>query len=764
MIRPAPLCRALASILCAATCVRFAIADPAVPREPSAGTREMAALLQECASKVDPSRLSFIVNEQRPALMEAAFRKARGFNAKLELRYQLGIELVNAGRNEEGLLALDALEQDALQYAPGLWASNGTNALLVKATAHLRMGEEQNCCLRNNRDSCLLPIGGAGVHREREGSSRAVDALLAILEREPGSLLARWLLNLAHMTLGTYPDGVPAPHLIPPSAFASEYPLPRFNNVSKDVGLDVYGLAGGAVLEDFDNDGRLDLMVSAIGLNDQTQLFRNPGGGAFENRTQGSGLIGEVGGLNMIQADYDNDGFVDVLVLRGGWMARDGRFPMSLLRNKGDGTFDDVTKAAGLIRFAPTQTATWFDYDGDGWLDVFVGNESAPDDPYPCHLFHSNRDGTFTDVAMDAGVDFIGFVKGVTSGDYDNDGRPDLYLSLGSGENVLFHNDGPAKPGGQAWGFTNVARAAGVTEPHASFGTFFFDYDNDGWQDLFVTGYGGFVNQAGLAESVAADYLGLPTTGERGRLYHNRGNGTFEDVTKAAGLYRVVPAMGLNFGDLDNDGLLDMYLGTGNPALGSLAPNRMFRNADGRTFQDVTTAGNFGHLQKGHAVVFGDIDNDGDMDVFEEMGGAYSCDKAYSALYENPGTTNRWIGLDLEGVRSNRKAIGARVEVVVETKDGLRSLHRVVSSGASFGGSPFRQHIGIGDARRVRTVKIFWPMTGETQTLSGLEPGRWYRVREGVSQARALDWPKFSLTGGTDTMDRALTRVSGRGK
>src|SRR4029450_5041860 len=145
-----------------------------------------------------------------------------------------------------------------------------------------------------------------------------------------------------------------------------------------------------------------------------------------------------------------------------------------------------------------------------------------------------------------------------------------------------------------------------------------------------------------MAADVAADYLGLPTTAERGRLYRNKGDGTFEDVTRAAGLYKVVSAMGLNFGDIDKDGWLYFCLWTGNPEFGSLIPNRMFRNAEGRSFQDVTAAGNFGHLQKGHAVGFGDFDGDGDQDVFEEMGGAYLADKAYSTLYRNPGSGHHW--------------------------------------------------------------------------------------------------------------------------
>jgi FG-GAP-like repeat/ASPIC and UnbV len=719
-------------------------ARPAVSDD--AGTREMAALLKERAAQVDPARLTFFVNDRRAAMAEAAFRQARSPKDRLDARVMYATELLSSGRIEDSIKVFEALEDDARTWDPGKWEQGATDILLQKAMAYLRMGEEQNCHQLNNRDSCLLPIRDQGVHQKRFGSTKAIEMLQAVLDRAPENLKARWLMNIAHMTLGDYPDGVPKAQVIPPSAFASDYPLPRFTNVAKEAGVDVYGLAGGAIMDDFDNDGRLDLMVSHAGLEDQMRLFWNRGDGTFEDRTEKAGLIGEVGGLNMIQADYDNDGFVDVLVLRGGWMGKDGRFPLSLLHNNGDGTFSDVTKAAGLLRFAPTQTAVWFDYDGDGWLDLFVGNESAPDDPYPCHLFHSNRDGTFTDVAHAAGVDVVQFVKGVTAGDYDNDGRPDLYLSVQLGENILFHNDGP-QPGGNGWHFTNVAQRAGVTEPRNSFGTFFFDYDNDGRLDLFVAGYGGTRGLGGMAESVAADYLGLPTVGERGRLYHNRGDGTFEDVTKAAGLYKVVPTMGHNFGDIDNDGWLDIYLGTGNPDFSSLIPNRMFRNDGGRRFQDVTIAGDFGNLQKGHAVAFGDYDNDGDQDVFEEMGGAYLADKAYSTLFQNPGNGNHWMSVELTGVRSNRRGIGARIEVTVETKHGPRSIFRTVGSGGSFGGNPLRQEIGLGDARRIVSVRVFWPVTGETQTIVGLKLDHRYAIREGDSEAQLLIRPSFALGG-----------------
>jgi hypothetical protein len=245
---------------------------------------------------------------------------------------------------------------------------------------------------------------------------------------------------------------------------------------------------------------------------------------------------------------------------------------------------------------------------------------------------------------------------------------------------------------------------------------------------------------------IAADYLGQPHSAERARLYRNDRDGTFSDVTREAGLDHVIHAMGSNFGDLDNDGWQDFYAGTGDPLLATLIPNRMFRNDGGKRFQDVTTSGGFGQLQKGHGVAFGDINNDGAQDVYEVLGGAYPGDNYPNQLFANPGHGNHWIKLKLEGVRSNRSAIGARIKVVVREGDVAREIWRTVSSGGSFGANPLRQEIGLGQAASVERVEIFWPATGETQTVQGLAPDHAYVIREGEAlardgDARAFAWP-----------------------
>jgi hypothetical protein len=506
-------------------------------------------------------------------------------------------------------------------------------------------------------------------------------------------------------------------------------------------------------------------MASSQGLRDQIHYFHNNGDGTFTDCTAAAGLTGITGGLNIIHADYDNDGFPDVLVLRGAWLADEGRHPRSLLHNRGDGTFEDVTVKAGLLSFNPTQAAAWGDYDNDGWVDLFIGNESHtfnglwtllragvedyPTGPpnlrrRPSHLYHNNHDGTFTDVAAAAGLDIVGFVKGAAWGDYDNDGRLDLNVSFAFEPSRLFHNLGRDASGRVQ--FEDVTKRANAEGPAFAFPTWFFDYNNDGWLDIFVADLSPYPVKAPrkAAGYVAAEYLGMPRDYRGRALLRNNGDGTFTNVTTEVGLDKILYTMGGNFGDLDNDGYPDIYLATGNPDFRTLVPNRMFRNDEGRRFQDVTTSGGFGHLQKGHGVAFGDIDNDGDQDIYVVMGGGFPGDVSQNALFLNPGNGNKWITLVLEGVRSNRAAIGARLKVTVETSSGARDLYAVVSTGGSFGGSSLQQEMGLGQATAIRAIEIKWPL-GAVQQFKNVGMNAFWRIREGAAAPERLERKAFTM-------------------
>jgi FG-GAP-like repeat len=465
--------------------------------------------------------------------------------------------------------AIDQFERAASLLESGaieLPEKESARFLFERAVANLRLAENQNCVFCRNSESCLFPLRGGGVHTDQAAARQAMALMTALLERHPEHLAGRWLLNILAMTVGEYPEKVPEQWLIPPERFASEEDFPRFAEVAKDLGISPVDTSGGTVIDDFDGDGYLDIVCSnwdprAPGMH----YFRNNADGTFEERTDQAGLSQTVGGLNLLHADFDNDGDLDLLIPRGAWLGKEGKHPLSLLANDGRGTFVDVTFDVGLGGEAfPTHSADFADFDNDGDLDLYVGHESD----FPSSLWENDGRGRFTNVAERAGVLNNRFAKGVAWGDYNNDRFPDLYVSNLRGSNRLYRNNGNGT-------FTDVAPELKVTDPQSSFVTWFWDYNNDGALDIFVG--------APLVhiDEITKGYLGLPFSAETQRLYEGDNKGAFKDVTAERNLARVSSSMGGNFGDLDADGFPDFYLGTGYPEYEALMPNLMFHNRAG---------------------------------------------------------------------------------------------------------------------------------------------------------------------------------------
>jgi hypothetical protein len=577
--------------------------------------------------------------------------------------------------------------------------------------AHLHKAEMDNGAYRTPVDRCLLSPTPTPLADAR-GARTAIDYFGKALARKPGDGELTWLLNLAHMAAGSYPAGVPAGALIPPAAFASDDSIGRFTDVAPALGVDSFSSAGGVIVDDFDNDGSLEILTSNFDSCGAMQLFRRGPDGRFHDQAARAGLGDELGGLNLLQADYDNDGCKDVLVLRGGWEQPQRK---SLLKNNCDGTFTDVTVASGLASPATsTQTAAWADIDNDGFLDLFVGNENRPS-----QLFRNTGTGRFDDIARTAGVARTAFTKAVASSDYDRDGDVDFYLTNLGGGNFLYRNNGDRT-------FTEVSDQAGAPGPERGFPTWFFDYDNDGWDDLFVSSY--FLS----VDETARRYLRKPPNAGTAKLYRNRGDGTFADVTRQVSLDRVYMPMGSNFGDVDNDGYPDVFLGSGSPSYAAMVGAVLLHNRNGRSFSDVTVSSGTGELHKGHGVAFADIDSDGDLDIVFKVGGATPGDAHAFRLFANPGQGRDWLGLDLVGTKTNRAAIGARIAITVHGPGGTtRTVHRTVSSGGSFGASPLQQHVGLGAGGSSIDVEITWPVGPRTQRFTNVPRNRILRIQEG---------------------------------
>ena len=509
----------------------------------------------------------------------------------------------------------------------------------------------------------------------------------------------------------------------------------NINGASPDKYL-VETMGSGGVLFDYDNDGMTDLFlvdggsIADANVNERARhrLYRNIGKGAFKDMTETSGIRHREYGMGACAGDVDNDGRVDLYITNYG--------PNELYRNSGNGAFTDITRAATVGTAGWSTSCAFFDMDGDGDLDLFVTNYlDAPKstnrfcgDPQRrirvyCHplvypsvpnvLYRNDGKGTFTDVTSAAGLaKYLGNGLGVAIGDYDDDGRPDVFVANDSVPNFLFHNEGSGR-------FNEVGLLAGVAvardgKPRAGMGTEFADYDGDGKLDLVVTNH--------EFESTS--------------LFHNDGRGTFVDVTLDAGISSpTLPFVGFGvaFLDIDNDADLDLSIVNGhvidNTAMfraGSTHTQRklLFQNTNGRRFAEVSrqSGSGFARDDVGRTLLAGDLDNDGDIDLVVTNNGG-----ATELLRNNGGTGRNSIEVRVIGSRSNRDGLGTRMTV---TAAGRTQVREVKSGSSYLGQNDLRVHVGLGEATRVDRIDLRWP-AGTMETIRDVPANQIVTITEG---------------------------------
>ena len=531
-------------------------------------------------------------------------------------------------------------------------------------------------------------------------------------------------------------------------------PLPVFIDVTAKAGISfellssrtpqkylIESMPGGVAMLDYDGDGFEDLFFvnggrlqnpmppgAAPDKSDPkywNRLYHNNGNGTFTDVTAKAGLQGHSYGMGVAVGDYDNDGRPDLYVTNFGRNI--------LYHNNGDGTFTDVTEKAGVAGGGWSSSALFVDYDRDGYLDLFVARYldwdfsknmpcGAPERGQPayCHpdvfrsasyiLYHNNRDGTFTDVSAKSGIAAApGRGLGSAFNDYDQDGWPDIVVANDAIAEQLFHNNRDGT-------FSEVGIETGLAydedgQAFSGMGVAFEDYDNDGWPDIFI---GDLANQ-------------------KYALFRNV-KGAFQYVSNTTGVARMtMPHSGWGTGliDYDNDGWKDLFVAQSHVMdniqyfqgnVRYLEPLMLLRNVQGR-FEDVSARSGepFRTLQAARGAAFGDLDNDGQIDI------VVSCLDGKPMLLHNQGSPNHWLTINTVGTVSNRDGIGARLHLV--SQSGASQFATVTTGGSYFSASDKRVHFGLGRDRSVRSLEIAWP-SGAVQTLHDLAVDRILTVRE----------------------------------
>ena len=504
-------------------------------------------------------------------------------------------------------------------------------------------------------------------------------------------------------------------------------------------------MGGGVAVLDYDNDGWLDLFfTNGAPLTDpmpadarpvksdrfSNRLYRNNHDGTFSDVARVAGVDG-VGtgsyGMGVAVGDFDNDGFEDVYVT--------GYATNTLFRNDGHGHFQDVTGRAGVAGGGWSASAAFFDYDNDGWLDLIVtryvewnfGRDVYCGARRPgyrefCHpstfpattsiLYHNNHDGTFTDVSKATGIAAVkGRALGVAIDDYDGDGWPDAYVANDAVSGFLFHNN-------KGKSFSETGMVAGVAvngdgRAIAGMGVDFGDYDNDGRPDLLVTAL----------------------SNETYALYHNDGRGFFSFVSPRSGVAEATApysGWGMRWVDLDNDGWKDVFIAQGHVLdtieltsdhLKYLQPPLLLRNVAGRFVRmDERSGAVLSERWAGRGAAFGDLDNDGDVDIV-----VGTCGDFPHILRNDGGNRGNWLSFSTIGSRSNRDGFGAIIMVVGES--GLPQRFGVSTGSSYLSASDKRVHVGLGRDRVAKRVEIRWP-SGAVQTLRDVPANRAITLRE----------------------------------
>jgi hypothetical protein len=425
----------------------------------------------------------------------------------------------------------------------------------------------------------------------------------------------------------------------------------------------------GSAWIDIDQNDTLDLFSTTV-YSENDRLYKNNSNGTFTHITTGS-IVNDLSySYNSTWGDYDNDGFEDAFVTKGNY---NGNQINKLFDNNGNGTFTQITTGIQVNDPGFGDGSSWVDYDNDGNLDLFVSNIQNQAN----FLYHNNGNGTFTKITSGPVVtDIASSSASGAWGDYDNDGKMDLFVANFGGPNFLYHNDGNGV-------FTKITSGAIVTDVGDSHGASWGDYDNDGYLDLFVNRF----------------------FGEDDLLYHNNGNGTFTKITSGPIVNNAGYGTGSSWGDYDNDGNLDLFVSNSSADAGFNEYNFLYHNNGNGTFTQVTTGTFSSDVSNARGAAWGDYDNDGDLDL--HVANEYYSD---DFLYQNDGNNNHWINIKCYGIVSNKSAIGTKISVKANINGAaVWQMNFITAQSGYSGENSLNVEFGFADATIIDSMIVRWP-------------------------------------------------------
>jgi hypothetical protein len=470
-----------------------------------------------------------------------------------------------------------------------------------------------------------------------------------------------------------------------------------FTDVAPTLNVNDAGAAQGVVFVDVNNDGWLDIFL--VNNNNQSKLWINNNGSGFTESSAIWGVNFSSPTRGISAADFNNDGYTDVMV--GTWQT-----PIMLFKNTGS-SFINFSTDAGVAFMSYGGSINWIDYNKDGKIDVLFANDGMP--PRYNYFFRNNNLSSFTNIAYSIGLVDSSSTLCLAAADYNNDGYPDLFLGTQSNPgslltSILYKNNGNGT-------FTDATNSSGVRTDFYTWGAEWGDFNNDGNMDLYLASTSGF-NQ----------------------LFKNNGDGTFSEVSATMSLNDMGQSYSCGWADIDNDGDLDLYV-----AKGLNYEDKMYRN-DGTTFTDITSSCGMGDLRHSSCVSWGDYNNDGFLDLYLNNNGSEN------RLYKNSGNSNKWIILKLTGVNSNKSAIGTRVRIKTGT---LNQIREVEGGSGGKGMNSLPVEFGIGTASIIDSLIINWP-SGLVQKFTHVSPNIIYNITEGqpigVNNNNNIIPDKYSLS------------------